>query len=520
MICKNQFVLRIPSVKIKLLLSLLLVSCSNLVIFSQGEKELDQLAASFTKSSFKELQEVLSIPNDANFPEDIEKNILWAERAFKKRGFETNRMNTMGAALLLNSLPSEPEKPTVLVYLQMDGQPVDPSKWFQPDPFVPVLKREIENGAWEIIPWENISQYQDDWRVFARAASDAKGPVMMFLTAIDALQANGIPIPYNLKVICDFEEELGSPNLPEAVERNRELLAADYLLIFDGPMHPNNQPTLYFGARGIATMQMTTYGAIKPQHSGHYGNYIPNPAFKLANILSSLKDEEGRVLVEGYYDGIELDEEAKAILAATPQDEIKMMQSLQIANTEKVGDNYQEALQYPSLNIRGMQSGWINESVRTIIPDQARAEIDIRLVKESEPDRLIALIINHIEELGYHVINQEPTLEERLKYNKLVTITYEISYQSFRTEINSPAGNWLRRAVKKTFGADPILIRLMGGSIPISPFVNALKVPAVGIPTVNMDNNQHSPNENLRLGNYREGVKMVLGILSEPIEND
>lgn len=518
MICINQKAMATPSVKIKLLMFLFLVSFSNLVVLAQQEIELDKVSASFALNSFKELQEVLSIPNDANFPKDIEKNIQWAEGAFEKRGFETQRLNTKGAPLLLNALPSESERPTVLVYLQMDGQPVDPSKWFQPDPFVPVLKRESNNGAWEIIPWENISQYQDDWRVFARAASDAKGPVMMFLTAIDAMQANDIPIPYNLKVICDFEEELGSPNLPEAVERNREMLAADYLLIFDGPMHPNNAPTLYFGARGIATMQMTTYGAIKPQHSGHYGNYIPNPAFKLANILSSLKDEEGRVLVKGFYDGINLNEEAKEVLAATPQDEKKMMESLQIAATEKVGDNYQEALQYPSLNIRGMQSGWINESVRTIIPDQARAEIDIRLVKESDPERLISLIRNHIEELGYHIINKEPTPEERMKYNKLVTITSEISYQSFRTEINSTVGNWLRRAVQKTFGADPILIRLMGGSIPISPFVNALKVPAVGIPTVNMDNNQHSPNENLRLGNYREGVKMIMGILREKIE--
>ena len=512
----NQLISILPSVKNKLLL-LIIMGVFHSLAMAQNVVERIPLIDSFTTASFKELQEVLSIPNDANFPMDIEKNIQWAERAFKRRGFVSRRIETKGAPLLMASLPFKEDLPTVLVYLQMDGQPVDPSKWFQPDPFVPVLKKEHSNGNWEIIPWESIEQYEEDWRIFARAASDAKGPVMMFLTAIDIMQSKNTSIPYNLKVICDFEEEMGSPNLPEAVEQNRSLLASDILLIFDGPMHPSNKPTLYFGARGIATMQMTTYGAIKPQHSGHYGNYIPNPVFKLANILSSLKDKEGKVLVEGFYDGIELDKATKDILAAIPQDEEKMLEDLQIAVSEKVGDNYQEALQFPSLNVRGMQSGWINESVRTIIPDQARAEIDIRLVKESDPERLIQLIINHIEELGYRVISKEPTEEERMKYNELVTITSEISYQSFRTEINSPTGNWLRRAVQKTFGKDPILIRLMGGSIPISPFVNALKVPAVGIPTVNMDNNQHSPNENLRLGNYKEGVKMVLGILSEPI---
>ena len=337
----------------------------------------------------------------------------------------------------------------------------------------------------------------------------------MFLAAIDALQKIGKQPNYNLKVILDYEEEMGSPNLPKAVEENRILLAADDLVIFDGPMHRLNKPTLSFGARGISTVQLTTYGPIVPQHSGHFGNYIPNPAFKLSKILASLKDDQGKVVVPGFYDGIFLDEKTKAVLAKTPHNEKELQELLQIGAFDQVGPNYQEAIQYPSLNVRGMQSGWINEKVRTIIPAWARAEIDVRLVKESDPLRLHRLIKKHIEGLGYLVLDREPTREERLSHDKIATYTYEVSYQSFRTGVNSDIGAWLGKALFRAFGEEPIRVRMSGGSIPISPFVNSLNIPAVGVPTVNRDNNQHSPNENLRLGNYRDGIKTILAILTE-----
>ena len=164
-----------------------------------------------------------------------------------------------------------------------------------------------------------------------------------------------------------------------------------------------------------------------------------------------------------------------------------------------------------------MQSGWIDEKVRTIIPGWARAEIDVRLVLESDPNRLINLITDHIRGKGYYIIDRKPTKEERLHYAKIATLTHEISYQSFRTDFNSEVGLWLTRALTKAFGEEPIRIRMSGGSIPISPFVNTLNIPAVTVPTVNRDNNQHSPNENLRLGNYREGIKTMIAILAEEL---
>lgn len=484
---------------------------------SAQSQDLDQLADDYARKSFPLLRELLSIPNDAFYPKDIEKNVQWCERKFGQRGFSTTRIETETVPLLLAERKHAGSEKTVLIYLQIDGQPVDSSRWDQASPWIPALKRPTADGDWEEINWSNIKDYQDDWRVFARAASDAKGPVAMFLAALDAhASIKGTP-NYNIKVIMDFEEELGSPRLPGAVKENTELLSADMLIIFDGPRHITNRPTLTFGARGIGTIQLTTYGPVVPQHSGHFGNYAPNPALRLSKLLASMKSDDGRVLIPGFYDGISISPGTEAILKAVPDNEAQIKDRLQIAETDKVGSYYQESIQYPSLNIRGMQSGWINEKVRTIIPGWARAEIDVRLVLESDPERLMQLIKGHVEKEGYLVLDREPTKAERLKHAKIATFTYEISYQSFRTDFDSEVGLWLRSAIKNAFGEEPIMIRMSGGSIPISPFVTTLNIPAVTVPTVNRDNNQHSPNENLRLGNYREGIKTMIAILMEEL---
>jgi acetylornithine deacetylase/succinyl-diaminopimelate desuccinylase-like protein len=496
---------------------LILFLCFPFFVFSQEPYQLDALSSSYAKKSFPMLRELLSLPNDAFYPEDIEKNVVWCEAAFTQRGFSTNRIKTETAPLLLAERSHKKAKKTVLIYLQIDGQPVDSARWFQDSPYTPTLKKKNPDGEWEKLPWEKITDYEDDWRVFARSASDAKGPVAMFLTALDAAAEAKITPNYNIKVIMDFEEELGSPRLPQAVTENAELLKADMLIIYDGPRHITNRPTLTFGARGISTITLTTYGPVVPQHSGHFGNYAPNPALRLSKLLASMKDDDGKVTIPGFYDGIEIDPETETILKNVPDDEAQIKNRLQIAETDKVGRYYQEAIQYPSLNIRGMQSGWIDEKVRTIIPSWARAEIDVRLVLESDPERLLGLVKGHIEDQGYFVIDREPTEEERLTHSRIATFSSEISYQSFRTSFESEVGLWLRSALKNAFGEEPVMIRMSGGSIPISPFVTTLGIPAVTVPTVNRDNNQHSPNENIRLGNYREGIKTMLAILKEKL---
>ncbi|MBT29009.1 MAG: acetylornithine deacetylase [Thalassobius sp.] len=462
----------------------------------------------------------LSIPNDAQYPANIKKNIEWLNSEFSDRGFEVELLPTAGEIpIMLASTSYKKAEKTVLMYFHADGQAIDSTKWFQPHPYKPVLKAQDESGNWEIIDWNSLdSEFNDEWRVFGRSASDAKGPIIMFLSALDAMKAAKFTPDFNLKIIIDFEEEQGSPNLPAAVTTHKDKLAADMLVIFDGPPHITNKPTLTFGARGISDITLTTYGPRVPQHSGHYGNYAPNPALRLSKLLASMKDEEGRVTIPGFYDGITLDEETKKILGAVPDDEAMIQKKIGIAATDKVGNNYQESIQYPSLNIRGLQCAWVGKEARTIVPATATAEIDMRLVPECDPEKLISLIKKHIESQGFYITSGEPTEEERMKYPKIVAFKYSVSYAAFRTDFNSEIGNWLSNAYVNLFGEEPVKIRISGGSIPISPFVATLDVPAVTVPNVNPDNNQHSPNENLRLGNLKRGVRTCLAILAQKFD--
>ena len=497
--------------------SLLLISGS-LSAQALSQQQIEDLSRLHLADGIAELCEILSIPNNASYPAHVEANVAWCEQAFAKRNFETKILPTDGPPLLLASRMVSQELPTVLIYLQIDGQPVDTSRWQQPSPYEPVLKEKTASGEWQMIDWNRLTQnYDPDWRVFARSASDAKGPVIMFLKAMDILQEQQLQPTFNVKVIMDFEEELGSPHLPGAVKTYAEDLEADHMIILDGPRHPFNEPTLTFGARGIQTVTLKIFGPKNPQHSGHYGNYVPNPALRMAQLLASMKDEHGRVTIPGYYDGIDLDAPTIALLKSVPDDEAAIKQMIGVAGQDSVAEFLQAARQYPSLNIRGLRSGWVEEEVRTIVPDVAIAEIDMRLVKESDPDYLLKLVKNHIAEQGYHFVDEKPSDAERLQYDKLISMEHEFSYGAFRTEINSAMGEWLTAALERTFGKTPICMRTSGGSIPISPFVITLGLPAVTVPTVNSDNNQHSPNENLRLGNFEEGIRTVVGILTEPL---
>ena len=489
------------------------------ITFSQSldMNEINSLARGKAQSAFKEYREFLSLPNDANNEDELIPNMIWCEEAFQRRGFTTERLKTKRLPLILAEKQYSGAKNTVLFYIQIDGQPVDPSKWFQEGPFVPTLKKQVKKDKWETIPWESLyKNYDDDWRIFARSASDAKGPINSFLIALDIIAEKGIKPDYNIKVIMDMEEEMGSPNLPPAVKKFRKKLKADRLVILDGPRHPSNEPTLTFGARGIVAIQLKVHGPKFPQHSGHYGNYVPNPAVRLSQLIASMKDDDGKVTIPGYYDGITISEEARAIMSAVPDDEKFIRRSIGISEPDKVANNYQESIQYPSLNVRGMQSGWVEKEVRTIIPSYALAEIDVRLVKETDPNRIIKLIKNHIKSQGYYIIDRNPKDNERSRYNKIASFNYRIGYQAFRTPVNSEIAYWLRAALVNGFGKEPIIKRTSGGSIPISPFVNTLNIPAVTVPTVNPDNNQHSPNENLRVGNLIESIRTHVSLLVQP----
>ena len=488
-----------------------------------GQNDIKDEVFDLAMNNMDEFVEFLSYPNDSSFSEDIYNLIEWTKNKFKSLDFLMTELETSSIPLLLAEKKIHDDLKTILIYLHLDGQPVDITRWNQEDAFKPVFKKN-ENGIFIEDDWNKIASYNyselddKDIRIFARSSSDAKGPVMMLIQALKFMKLKNIDQEFNIKLIMDFEEEIGSPSLPSAVEVHKEKLESDALLIFDGPQHASGLPTLNFGNRGISSITLKTYGPIVPQHSGHFGNYAPNPVFRMSNILSSMKDENGIVKIKGYYDGINITDEIKEYLDAVPDNEDEMKDKMEFKTPESVGNSYQEAIQYPSLNVRGIRSGWVGSEVRTIVPSECIAEIDVRLVIETDGYKLHDLIKKHIESLGYIVTDKEPSKEMRLKYDKIVRFNSRVSYPAFRTDINSDLGIWLKDVMVKTFGKEPVLKRTSGGSVPISPFVNTLNIPAVGVPTVNKDNNQHSPNENIKVTNYIKGIETFIGILSSKFD--
>ena len=487
----------------------------SLLFFNTFGQQIDSVALkSQVAQSIKDLREFVGLPSDALNPDDIDNNIFWLKKQFEKRGFNTAELKTENLPLFFATMPMEDDKPTVLLYMHFDGQSVDPSKWDQPNPYQVVLKKPIEEG-FETVDFSLLDdEIMYDWRLFGRATADDKGPIIMFLHAIDLIQEQGLKLAFNIKVVLDGEEEKGSKPIAAAVKQYKELFAADFLVISDGPMHASGLPTMVYGCRGITTMTLTTYGPSKPQHSGHYGNYAPNPGFQLAKLLATMKDDDGKVTIPGYYDGIFLEDDIMAVIKKVPDDDLVIAEKLQFKTPEKVGGFYQEALQFPSLNIRGLGSGWIGEKARTIVPESATAELDLRLVPESDGNRLKRLVKDHITKQGFQILDHVPSKKERMQYDKIVTVTERGVTDAFRTDLDNEYGNFLVNTLTETFGQSPVQIRIMGGTVPISPFVNELQIPAFIVPMVNPDNNQHSPNENLKIGQLEYGIRAFYGILS------
>ena len=488
-----------------------------------GAGELRAQVERAAQRNFAEYLEALAIPNVAADPADIERNAEFFSRAFERRGFDVRLVtNAANRPVVLAELPPRRGLPTLLFYIHYDGQPVVPDEWSQADPFVPVVRRRNAGGEWQDAGEEALQAQPLDpeLRVFARSASDDKAPIMMVLTAFDVLAEQAEASAFNLKVMLDGEEEIGSPSLAATVASARSAFAADALVILDGPLHASGRPTVVFGNRGIAQATLTVFGPRAPLHSGHYGNYAPNPALRLATLLASMKDEEGRVLIPGFYDDVRLTEADRITLEDVGDDEAALRARLGIARAESVGANYQEALQYPSLNVRGMAAGGVGAVATNVVPSVAVAEIDLRTTPETDGQRLYDLVRAHIERAGYHLVDGEPTDAERARFDKLARFTLGSTQAAMRMPLDSAVGRWATAASRGPMsprpGEAPVQIRMMGGTVPTDVLVTALQLPFLLVPTVNDDNNQHAANENLRIGHFVTGTETIYSLLTTP----
>jgi acetylornithine deacetylase/succinyl-diaminopimelate desuccinylase-like protein len=462
-----------------------------------------------------ELLEALAIPNVAADRANIRRNADHLRAMLGRRGFSSEILETTGNPLVYGALDVPGASRTLLFYCHYDGQPVDVKAWKQPDPFTPVLRRgRMEDQPSPVDP-TSVARYEADFRIYARSASDDKAPILALVAAMDALKASGLAPSSNVRVILDGEEEASSPSLVPAITRYQDKLRADLMVILDGPVHSSGRPTVVYGARGIATVDLTVFGPRSGVHSGNYGNWMPNPAMRLATLLASMKDDEGRVTVAGYYDAIvPLPPAERAMLDAVPEDAARMLRTFGVAEPEKSFPKLQDALQVPTLNIRGLASSFVGAGARTIVPDRATAAIDIRLVKETAAADLVAKLRAHIEKQGYHLVDGEPDDADRAKFGRLARLSINGPLiNAFRTSASDPQARALVAAVTRTFGQPPVQLRTLGGTVPIAPFIEALGFPALLVPTVNFDNNQHEENENLRLGTFFDSIVTIAAVL-------
>jgi acetylornithine deacetylase/succinyl-diaminopimelate desuccinylase-like protein len=450
------------------------------------------------KEILGELNELLAIPNVAADKPNIRRNAEHLRTMLSRHGFASEVLETAGNPLVYGALNTPGATRTILFYCHYDGQPVDPAKWNQPDPFKPVVRGE---GV--------------DARIYARSASDDKAPIVALMAAVDALKASGLAPSSNVHVILDGEEEASSPSLVPAIGRYRDKLGADLMVILDGPGHSSGRPTVVYGARGIVTVDLTVFGPRSGVHSGNYGNWMPNPAMRLATLLASMKDDDGRVTIAGYYDTVApLTAEERAMLDAVPDDSAKMLQAFGVAAPEKAFPKLQDAMQVPTLNIRGLVSSFVGAGARTIVPDRATAAIDIRLVKETSGEDLVTKLRAHIVKQGYHLVGGDPDDATRAKFGKLARLTPTgPMLEAIRTSTSNPHARALVASMSRTFGQPPVQLRTLGGTVPIAPFIDALGFPALLVPTVNFDNNQHEENENLRLGTFFDSIVTIAAVL-------
>lgn len=462
-----------------------------------------------------ELVDALSIPNVASDTVNIRRNAAMLIEMMSRRGIQARLLEGNGPPAIFGELKTPGATRTIGFYAHYDGQPVEPSKWAS-DPFKPTLRdKPLETGG-RVIPFPKPGEkFDPEWRLYARSASDDKAPIIAMLAALDALKASKTNPTANLKFLFDGEEEAGSPHLGDIVTRNAALLGADVWICADGPVHQSRRQQIYFGVRGIVKVDITVYGANRALHSGHYGNWSPNPAMRLAKLLAGMKDESGRLLIEGFYDGASpLGEEERKALREMPATDSELMREYGLAATEGSGRPLAELINEPSLNIDGLRSEDVGRQSRTIIPAEATATVDLRLVKGIEPRRQVERLIAHIKKQGYFVVTGEPDLEIRLKHPLIARVVSEEGYPAVRTSMNLPIVKKIIVAVEQAIGKRPVMLPTMGGSGPLWAIDVATKAPQVGVPIVNHDNNQHSSNENLRIQNLWDGIEIFAALLT------
>jgi acetylornithine deacetylase/succinyl-diaminopimelate desuccinylase-like protein len=462
-----------------------------------------------------EFVDLLAIPNLARDSANIRRNAQAISTMFTRRGAAVQLVEESGAnPVVVADLKTPGATRTIALYAHYDGQPLDPAEWASP-PFTPTLRDKPIEKDGQVVPLASAKFPLDpEMRLYARSASDDKAPILAMAVALDALRAAGLRTRSNIRFVFEGEEEAGSVNLGRILAAHKEIFKADLWLICDGPVAQTRQQLIAFGARGVTTISVTTYGARRELHSGHYGNWAPNPAMMLARLLTSMKDDSGRVLVPGFYEGIApLSATEKRAIAEAPVPDRELMQELWLGSTESSPAKLLDLIQQPSFNIRSLSSSRPGALASNVIPATANASVDIRLVKGMDRVKTVERVIEHIRKQGYFVTDHEPSAAERMAHPKVVSvINSEAGYNAVRTSMDLPISQEVIRVVESARGTTAKW-PTMGGSVPLEMIEQTLGTRTITIPIANHDNSQHTSNENIRIQNLWDGIELMAALI-------
>ena len=428
-----------------------------------------------------ELNDFLSIPSISSLSEhkqDIQLAASWLAAAMKRINLENVRIDeTGGHPVVYGDWLHAPGKPTILLYGHYDVQPVDPIELWETAPFEPTIR---------------------DNKLFARGASDDKGQVFMHLKTVEAMFALHGKLPVNVKFIIEGEEEIGSPNLPAYVEKNKEALTADLILISDTGLYGPGKPAVCYGLRGLTGIQIDVRGAKGDLHSGLYGGGVQNPIHAIAQILASFRDEHGTIQVDGFYDKVRpLSNEERQAYKDLNFDEVALKEEVGVNELfGEAGYSYlEQTWARPTLEVNGIFGGFSGEGIKTVLPAEASAKITCRLVPDQDPDEIVTLLKAHVDK-------HKPTGVE-------ITISEFDKGAPYITPFDHPAIQAAGRSYEKVYEV-PTAYTRGGGSIPIvAAFDQILQLPVVLMGFGLSSENFHAPNEHFHLENFDKGLRVL-----------
>jgi acetylornithine deacetylase/succinyl-diaminopimelate desuccinylase-like protein len=457
--------------------------------------------------------ECLRVDTVSQQPERVRAGAAWLADAMRARGFEARVLETAGNPVVLGTRMAPGATRTLLIYCHFDTKPAPPAGWLQPSPFEPVLRAGLaEEGAPIVATGEVPDDALPAHRLYARGASDDKGPIWAHLEALSLMDALGISPRVNLKIVLEGEEEVGSPGFGGFVDAHRELLAADLVLVTDGPKDASERPTVVFGARGILALTLELEAARRDVHSGNFS--VPNPAWILTGLLASMAAPDGTPLIEGLgADALPPTAAERELLGRIPLDRPALERELGV----RLAPDYLERLMFrPTLTIRGLQAGFVGAEANTIIPHRATVALDLRLVKNQRVDAVYRRVVEHVRAQGFTVIESaDAPLPDDLR-GRAVRIVERHGYDPAKTPADLPISRRVVEIVERAHdGQAAVVVPTAGGSVPLWAFTDLLGLPTIVVPYANANNRQHSPNEHLRLDHLYQGVSTTARLLLE-----